>query len=668
MAGNVEEDGENQAESEQAEPATAVLSPQEPQAYWMDQQGNVYFATGFIKEAPGTGPGARSAPQDAPGAAPMSIPEPAPNPYTSYPHGGYAQEWVQPQVYVDHAQYYYSGGDGGGGGYYGTPPDVYSPRVMYYPAGVDGTTPPGSPHGSPVNSPVHSPGQSLETMRALGYHGEVLMPTMQQQQPPQTAWEEIRHHVVALSKTRTGSVAIQWHLEHCSSEVFDEILSEMLGSVSSLINDRYGSHVTRQLVERCDSAQRLLIWQDIKNSLVKLACTRWGSWTFQALLDAIQIDGSPEQLAVLKKALPEESIVKLMKDQHGGHTIARCAQSLADDHSLFVFEAAANNLDVLCKHKYGCTTLQRMLESASPAASVLMAREVSKMGLSIAKDQYGNYIVQHVLGLALASCLESRTKLFDSLKGHFFSLSTHKYGSNIVEKCLKMGDEERSAVIAELTKTTDDSGSSIGSASSLEQLIVHPFGNYVAQSALILCADEELELFRYRLEAFAEASDKECEAQIVAAAAGQQLTADTSGCDSSSGSSARTHPSVEPFRKTVHGRKILQKLHLRTNKDKIDMTSGGSRSSKIVGAGGSVPVSVIDFKEAGSSSDAQGSRTGAAGAMHNQHKRGQSNVGGSKGGHGRGRSHRAFNSRKHHDQQKHEQKHQQQEQQAWALG
>ena len=625
MAANVEE-AKPKAEDKKA--------TSKAEAYWVDQHGNVYFATGFDEGARGASKGHKGGPS---AAAPMSIPS---NPFATYPDGSYPQEWVQPQVYADHAQYYYGGV---GGGYYG-PPDLYAPHVVYY--GADSTTPPGSPHASPVQSPVNSPAQALDMMHAFGQHGEVFMPMMQQlQQPARNTWDEIKHHVVALSKTRTGSVAIQQLLEHCSSEVFAEILNEMLGSVGSLINDRYGSHVTRQVVERCDSAQRLLIWHDIKHSLAKVACTRWGTWTVQVLLDAIEIDDSPEQLAVLKKALPEESIIKLMKDQHGGHAIARCAQKLADDHSLFIFEAVANNLDVLCKHKYGCTTLQRMLESASPAASVLMAREVSGLGLSIATDQYGNYIVQHVLGLELASCLESRTKLFDSLRGHFFRLSTHKYGSNIVEKCLKMSDAARSVVIAELTKTTGDTA-------SLEQLIVHPYGNYVAQSALILCSDEELELFQSRLEAFAEASDKECEAAVAAAVDAQQLTDDTSG------SSARSQPQVEPFRKTVHGRKILQKLHLRTNKDKLEpfkdaagntgsMKSGGIRNSKskTMGAGGSVRASVAEYEVAGSSSDAQGSRTGAAGAVHNQHKRGQLNGGGNKGG----RSQRGRNNRKQHD-------------------
>lgn len=570
------------------------------QAYWVDPQGNVYFATGFAPRD------RKARAQD--GVAPMMVPS-THNPYaTTYQQGGYPQGWVVPQVYCD--PHYYNG-DSGAMSHYGHAGGDHYPHVGTPFNYADGPR-------SPAQSPVNSPGQSHEMAQAsFGQHSDLMLTMMQH---PQTNWENVRQHVVTLARTRNGSVMLQWHLEHGSPEVFAEILDMVLGSIGTLICDRYGSHIMRRLVERCDPAQRLLVWGNIKDKLAKVACTRYGTWTVQALLDATTLENGTEPLAALKKALSEENVVKLMKDQHGGHTIAACVQKL-DEHGLFVFEAAAKNLGTLCNHKYGCTTLQRMLESANEAASVLMAREVSKVGLSIVNDQYGNYIVQHVLGLELPSCLESRGKLFDSLRGHFFNLSTHKFGSNIVEKCLKMGDRERSAVITELTQIRNDSDSdndsNAESSSSLEHLIVHAYGNYVAQSALILCSDEELELFRSRLEAFAAASDRECEAKIAAA---QQSLGPTNGSDSSAQPVANL---AQPFRKTVHGRKILQKLHMRTGKDRDrdgspKDTSGESDGSTgdTVGAGGPVKVSVVDFK-VGGSSDAQGSRPSAAGANHN---------------------------------------------------
>ena len=726
----------------EAKPAAAQEAPS--QTFWMDQQGNVYYATG-TPPTQGQAPqqqqpqqqqpqkaAPHEPPQSTPQAAPMMIPPTAPyvaqqqqqqqqQPAT-FP-AGYQQAWIQSQMYAD-PQFYYGGGGSAGGAHPAMSP--YDPAFYHHhghvnmPPAQHYYAPPGvEAGGSPVQSPVNPPGRWYEMMQAFGQqqqqqqqqhghdpsfsfqqHADGGMPMMMQQpqQTMPTEWADLKHRVVALCKTRTGSVAIQSQLEHCSPEILAEILHEMLGSIASLISDRYGSHVTRQLVDRSDAGQRLMIWKDIKDRLVKIACTRYGTWTIQALLDAIEDDA---QLAALKEALPAENVIKLMKDQHGGHTIARCAQKLPHNDSLFVFEAAANHLGDLCKHKYGCTTLQRMLESAGEAASIMMARQVSAMGCSIAKDQYGNYIIQHVLGLTLASCLESRTVLFNSLKGSFLSLSMHKYGSNIVEKCLKMGDVERSAVVAELTATAADtetkedidsgsdqakhgsskSGKGFGSkqGKTLEDLIVHPYGNYVAQSALMLCSEEELSMFQARLEAFAEASDKHINSLLktatpTAADGGTTEAAEgatgaaegaAAGGNNSGSQQQQGHGNLEPFRKTVHGRKILQKLHMRTNKDKDGLLNkeisaagvdGGiatpedsissSQIKALIGVpvaaaaaaaavgSSSLSVSVIDV----ANSDVHGSRTGAAGVSAHQKQQNSGGGGGKGGGRNRGRS------------------------------
>ena len=84
--------------------------------------------------------------------------------------------------------------------------------------------------------------------------------------------------------------------------------------------------------------------------------------------------------------------------------------------------------------------------------------------------------VQYVLNLGLpwASAL-----VMTRLGGSIAELSMQKFSSNVVEKCLKLGEaqpglEERlEAIVVELTHSP-----------ALERLLQDPFGNYVVQSAL----------------------------------------------------------------------------------------------------------------------------------------------------------------------------------------
>lgn len=86
---------------------------------------------------------------------------------------------------------------------------------------------------------------------------------------------------------------------------------------------------------------------------------------------------------------------------------------------------------------------------------------------------FSNYVVQHVLELKEP---EITASLLRQLEGNYASLSSNRYGSNVVEKCLKESEEQHSTrIIMELLKSKSP---------TVSTLLVDPFGNYVIQSAL----------------------------------------------------------------------------------------------------------------------------------------------------------------------------------------
>lgn len=90
----------------------------------------------------------------------------------------------------------------------------------------------------------------------------------------------------------------------------------------------------------------------------------------------------------------------------------------------------------------------------------------------LAEDPYGNYVVQHLLGLKIPEIMEN---LLRQLQGSFLSLSCNKYASNVVEKFLTESSMEWSSlIIIELLRSDD-----------VSLLLIHPYGNFVIQSALV---------------------------------------------------------------------------------------------------------------------------------------------------------------------------------------
>ena len=91
--------------------------------------------------------------------------------------------------------------------------------------------------------------------------------------------------------------------------------------------------------------------------------------------------------------------------------------------------------------------------------------------LPLMQDQYGNYVVQHVLQkepqralLALTACALP----------HLIPLSTQKYSSNVLEKCLQLADEA----------TRGQWLTALATPEAVARLHRDAFGNYVLQAAL----------------------------------------------------------------------------------------------------------------------------------------------------------------------------------------
>lgn len=55
-------------------------------------------------------------------------------------------------------------------------------------------------------------------------------------------------------------------------------------------------------------------------------------------------------------------------------------------------------------------------------------------------DQYGNYVIQHLL---VHGKLSDRIEIARQVRGKILQYSQHKFASNVIEKCVQYGDDEQ---------------------------------------------------------------------------------------------------------------------------------------------------------------------------------------------------------------------------------
>lgn len=80
--------------------------------------------------------------------------------------------------------------------------------------------------------------------------------------------------------------------------------------------------------------------------------------------------------------------------------------------------------------------------------------ELHKNTSQLVQDQYGNYVIQHILEHGEP---KDKALIISKIKGHVLQLSKHKFASNVVEKCVAYGSVgDRQELIEEVLMTRPD--------------------------------------------------------------------------------------------------------------------------------------------------------------------------------------------------------------------
>jgi len=132
--------------------------------------------------------------------------------------------------------------------------------------------------------------------------------------------------------------------------------------------------------------------------------------------------------------------------------------------------AFSNQVVSLATHPYGCRVIQRIFEHCDeeqtvadrPRFSCLLYWYKQRPLLDelhiyinhLAQDQYGNYVIQHILERGKP---RDKSLIITNVKGQILQMSQHKFASNVVEKCVHNGNKrERMMMIEEVITTRAD--------------------------------------------------------------------------------------------------------------------------------------------------------------------------------------------------------------------
>ncbi|KAJ7538178.1 hypothetical protein O6H91_11G037200 [Diphasiastrum complanatum] len=391
--------------------------------------------------------------------------------------------------------------------YYGSPPAV-SLLLPYANSSVTSPVLPGSPVG-PGSLPMKRDDRSLRLSSGASragtagpaysgwhpqrntdsgdeIHASLLLEEFKNSKSRRFELGEITGHVVEFSADQHGSRFIQQKLETATSDEKSMVFEEVLPRALTLMTDVFGNYVIQKFFEHGTSEQRRQLADQLVGHVLALSLQMYGCRVIQKALEVVDVDQQTRLVSEL-----DGHVMRCVRDQNGNHVIQKCIECVPADKIQFIISAFYCQVVILSTHPYGCRVIQRVLEHCTDEQKQTgIMEEILRATCNLAQDQYGNYVVQHVLEHGRP---HERSEIITKLAGQIVQMSQHKFASNVVEKCLEFGGPaERQILINEMLGHTDEN-------EPLQAMMKDQFANYVVQKVLETCDEQQREILLSRI-------------------------------------------------------------------------------------------------------------------------------------------------------------------------
>ena len=312
---------------------------------------------------------------------------------------------------------------------------------------------------------------------------------------------DIKGHVVEFCQDQNGSRFIQQRLEVGNANEQQVVMAEVLPAVRQLRNDVFGNYVVQKLLEFGTHQMKTQLRDTLKGEMLPLSLQMYGCRVVQKALETLDEDDLPKLLIEF-----HHNVLSCIHDQNGNHVIQKCIEVMSTkakqayachdgeranffgEQIDFILNDVLDNVTPLSCHPYGCRVLQRILEHCVEPKKIMALDEIAKCHKVLLDDQYGNYVIQHVLQYGRHRDRESIMHIV--IANGLLPLSKQKFASNVVEKLLKYGTpSQRNSLVREMLVVVDDPNT--GGSSVVLLMVRDAYANYVVQTTLDVVAEGE---------------------------------------------------------------------------------------------------------------------------------------------------------------------------------
>ena len=282
-------------------------------------------------------------------------------------------------------------------------------------------------------------------------------------------FEEVYSSIPDICKSHSGSKIFQKVYDEGTEEQKQKIIDKLKPEVYSLSKDVFGNYVIQRLLESESPQNKKILISQLYNKIKELTLHMYGCRVIQKAIDLGDIDDIRRHLEEL-----QGDLIKCVQDQNGNHVIQKLIEKLPKGEHGPIVNAIKGRVYQLSIHQYGCRVIQRIFEYCTQEEKNIVLKETYERINELCLDQYGNYVIQNII-----EKIKDNEKIYDGIQGKIFEYSLHKFASNVVEKCLALGNKvQTQRIVNEIIEQDNKTNN------ALLSLVKDKYGNYVIQKMI----------------------------------------------------------------------------------------------------------------------------------------------------------------------------------------
>ena len=256
--------------------------------------------------------------------------------------------------------------------------------------------------------------------------------------------------ILSAFNNQRSTIILQKSLMEASKEIIDNIIKEMAGTYSKIIKNKNGNYFCSDLFKVCDKNQRIIILNEIYNSISDDCIDEYGTHPIQTLIELSKCE--EEYKLILSSFKENNKILNASLNPNGSFVIQKIIVYIPERYRMEFNMNFIKYLGILSMDMYGVCTVKKFIGYTK---NELLVKQILNIILTnfvnISENQFGNYLIQFILEYWWNT--NEGTFLKKLCISKFHILSSNRFSSYICDLYLKLSNyEDKKMLMSSLIK------------------------------------------------------------------------------------------------------------------------------------------------------------------------------------------------------------------------